>query len=144
MRTTLRTKNSENYVRVGVAAIVRHHNKVLLGMRLSSHGKNTWGFPGGKLEFGETFKQCVNREVLEETGLKVRKLKFVAVTNDIFNSETHYITIFMVCYWKSGKERVMESDKLSEWKWFDWEKLPKPLFLPIINLLKQKFNPLKV
>ncbi len=30
---------------------------------------DTWGFPGGKLEEGESFSNCAKRETLEETGL---------------------------------------------------------------------------
>ncbi len=30
---------------------------------------NVWGFPGGRLEEGESFADCAKRETLEETGL---------------------------------------------------------------------------
>ncbi len=46
---------------------------------------------------GETYFECAQREVLEETGLKVRAVKLVAVTNDIFSETHHYITIFILC-----------------------------------------------
>lgn len=34
-------------VRVGVAVIVMHDNKILLGERIGGHGANTWATPGG-------------------------------------------------------------------------------------------------
>jgi 8-oxo-dGTP pyrophosphatase MutT (NUDIX family) len=41
------------------------------------HDPNDFGLPGGKKEPGETFKECAIRETLEETGIKVKNLKFV-------------------------------------------------------------------
>jgi len=65
------------------------------------------------------------------------------VTNDIFQKENkQYITISVRAEIKSGKLKLMEPDKCEKWDWFEWEKLPRPLFLPIKNLLKQK-NKLK-
>ena len=133
----------ENVPRVGVAAILRKNNKVLLASRLGNHGEGTWGFPGGKLEYRESIRDCVMREVFEETSLKVKNIKFGALTNDIFESGKHFITIFMICDWKNGEPRIMESKKMGKWEWFDWGKMPKPLFLPIVNLLKQNYNPFK-
>ncbi len=58
----------------------------------------TWGFPGGRLEFGEEILACAARETLEETGLAVEALKLVAVTNTVFHDENaHYITLYVVC-----------------------------------------------
>ena len=55
-------------------------------------------FPGGHLEKGEGIFDCARRETLEETGLEVKDLKFVTITNDIFEAENkHYITIFVSC-----------------------------------------------
>ena len=44
---------------------------LLLGQRNMTHGSQTWGPPGGHLEFGESFEECAIREVKEETGLTV-------------------------------------------------------------------------
>ena len=41
---------------------------------------------------------CAERETLEETGLNIRAIKIVAVTNDVFAKENkHYVSIFMKC-----------------------------------------------
>jgi 8-oxo-dGTP diphosphatase len=43
-----------NNVQVGIGVIIIKENRVLMGVRINSHGQNSWGFPGGHLEFGET------------------------------------------------------------------------------------------
>lgn len=54
--------------------------------------------PGGHLEFGESWEECARREILEETGLAVRDVRFLTATNDVFAAEKkHYVTIFMAC-----------------------------------------------
>lgn len=53
--------------------------------------------PGGHLEYGESFAECAKREVLEETGLEVGNVKFLAATNDVFGEGKHYVTIFVTC-----------------------------------------------
>jgi len=128
--------------KIGVGVIIIKGNKVLLGKRKNSHGKGCWCFPGGHLEFNEEIENCAIREVEEETGIKIKNLKRVTFTNDIFKKENkHYVTLFLVADYLSGKVRLKEPEKCEKWKWFKWNKLPSPLFLPIKNLLKQNFNP---
>ncbi|MFA5933213.1 MAG: NUDIX hydrolase [Microgenomates group bacterium] len=130
--------------KVGVGIIVRKDNKVLVGKRKSKHGKETWGFPGGHLEFMESIEDCVTREVFEETSILVKNIKFASLTNDLFkDSNKHYITIYMVCDFHKGKVKNTEPDKSGKWHWFAWNELPTPLFLPITNLLIQKYDPFK-
>lgn len=38
---------------------------------------NQWELPGGHLNLGETYKQGAIREVMEETGIKITKLKTI-------------------------------------------------------------------
>jgi 8-oxo-dGTP diphosphatase len=127
---------------VGVGVILLKENKVLLGKRKGSHGDGSWAFAGGHLEFKEDLEECAKREALEETSLHVKNIRFATLTNDIFENENkHYVTIFMTCDYDSGELKIMEPDKCEKWEWFEWGNLPEPLFIPIKNLLKQKFNP---
>lgn len=126
---------------VGVAAIVIKDGKVLLGKRKNSHGSGTWQFPGGHLEFNETIEDCARREVLEETGIIIKNIRFGPYTNDIFEKEhKHYITLFIIAEYDSGVLELKEPEKCDQWGWFEWAALPSPPFLPIINLLKQNFK----
>ena len=129
------------FPKIGVGVIIRKGNKVLLGKRRNAHGAGTWSFPGGHLELNEEIEDCAKREVMEETGLKIKNLKRVAFTNDIFGNNLHYVTLYVLADYDSGEARVMEPDKCEIWQWFDWNKLPEPLFLPIQNLVETGFNP---
>lgn len=132
----------ENRPKVGVGVVVRKDNKVLLGQRKNSHGEGSWCFPGGHLEFGESWEQCAKREVEEETGLKIKNVHLGKVTNDIFETENkHYITLIMVADYDEGETEVKEIEKCERWEWFEWNHLPTPLFIPIQNLQKTDFNP---
>ena len=126
--------------RVGIGVFVFKNGKFLMGRRKNSHGDGHWSVPGGHLEFGESFKDTARREVLEETDMKIANIRFGAVTNDYFRGEDkHYVTVWMVGDWKSGAEKITEPDKFVEMNWYDFESLPKPLFLPWQQLLKSEF-----
>ena len=77
---------------VGVAVmILNHEGHVLLGKRhddpekadSAMHGEGTWTLPGGKLDFGEALEDGAAREALEECGIKVNKMDFVSLGNEI-------------------------------------------------------------
>jgi len=126
----------------GIGVCIIKRGKVLLGKRKNSHGSGCWSFPGGHLEMYETWEHCAKREAYEETGIKIKNTKFIGITNDIFAVEKkHYITIFIKADYDLGVLRIREPEKCDEWKWFNWNKLPDPLFLPIENLIRQGFKP---
>lgn len=131
--------------RVGVGVFIFKNGKFLMGQRRGSHGADTWAVPGGHLEFGENFEETAEREVMEETGLKIKNIRFGAVTNDHFKDEDkHYVTVWLLSDWASGKEKIMEPHKCSSMRWFDFDSLPEPLFLTWQQLLKSEFiNPIK-
>ena len=132
----------EKRPKVGIGVIILKDKRVLMGKRKNSHGQDTWSFPGGHLELNETWEDCARRETMEETGIKIKNIRFSAATNDIFTlEEKHYITILMLSDYDSGEVAIMEPEKCSGWEWFDWDNLPSPLFLPVENLLKNNYNP---
>lgn len=98
--------------KVGVGVIIRKDGKVLFGKRKGAHGQGGRALPGGHLEFGESIIDCALREVEEETGIVVENAYVGPYTNDIFVSENkHYITLFVVCDYKSGEPEIREPEK---------------------------------
>jgi 8-oxo-dGTP diphosphatase len=132
----------EERPKVGVGVIVVKDGKVLLGKRKNAHGEGAWSFPGGHLEFKETWEACARREVMEETNLQIKNLRFGTATNDIFEKEKkHYVTLIMLSDYESGDLKVLEPDKCESWEWFSWDNLPQPFFIPIQHLIKEGYNP---
>lgn len=135
-------------VKVGVGVLILNKNQILLGKRIDGHNKGTWQSAGGHLEFGESFEKCAQREIKEEIGIKVKNIRYITVTNDIFTKEhkprnskpkqlrgKHYVTVFLVCEYDSGTPKPLEPKKCNEWKWFDKNNLPKRLFLRYDKIL---------
>lgn len=52
-------------------AIVQNGQILLIRHRAHDTGKSYWLFPGGGIEAGETEEECVEREMWEETNLRV-------------------------------------------------------------------------
>jgi len=134
----------EKRPKVGLGILILKNGKFLFTKRKGSHGPGTWCPPGGHLEFNESFEGCAKREVMEEMGIEIENIRLASVTNDIhIDEDKHYITLVMLADWKSGEPKNMEPDRCTEIGWFEWENLPQPLFLPMENLVKQGYHPLK-
>jgi len=122
---------------IGIGVIIMRQGKILLGKRRNAHGEGSWCCPGGHLEYGESFEACACREVREETGLEIENIRPGTFTNDLFADEgKHYVTLFMLADAPRGEPRVCEPEKCETWAWFSTNALPRPLFLPLENLLK--------
>ena len=90
---------------VGVGAVVvDDRSRVLLVERGTEPRKGHWSLPGGLLELGESLKEGVEREILEETGLFVQPEAIVEVVDCIYRNSDgnqsqvrfHYV---VVDYW---------------------------------------------
>lgn len=134
---------------VGFGIMILKEGKVLLGKRHDDpekasslmHGEGTWTMPGGKLHFQEGIEDGAKREAMEETGITVKGLELISVTNDkVFDN--HFVTIGFLCKDFEGEAKVMEPDEITKWEWFDINNPPSPLFNPsqkiIDNYLKKK------
>jgi len=134
-------KDKNKKVRVGIGVIINKNKKILLMKRKGSHGAGTWAPPGGHIDFGESVINCAKREVKEEIGIRIKNLKLVGFTEDLFKKEKkHYITIWVISDWKSG-EAKKSNREFSESGWFSWKRIPTPLFNPLRNFVKGKILP---
>lgn len=117
-----------NRPKVGIGVMVFKDGKVLLGKRKGSHGQGEYAWPGGHLEYMESFESCVKREVMEEAGIEITDIKFLRLLNLKTYAPKHYVDIGLMAQWKSGEPKVMEPEKCEGWEWYDMDNLPKPLF----------------
>jgi 8-oxo-dGTP diphosphatase len=123
--------------RVGVGVLIRREDEILLLRRKNVHGAGTWSTPGGHLDPGESPEGCAVREVREETGVEVVNVRFLGITNDVFQAEgRHYITLWMEAEYHSGTASVRAGHEMSEVRWYRADALPAELFLSLRNLVE--------
>lgn len=127
---------------VGVGVIVEREGRVLLARRKNDPGKGTWAPPGGHLDFGEEPEACAAREVEEETGLRIGRPRFRALTNDVFpENGAHYVSLWMDASFAAGEAWEKSKREMEGLGWFAWEDLPEPLFEPFRHLLEGRSWP---
>lgn len=118
----------EQRPKVGLGVMIFKDGKILLGKRKNSHGEGEWAFPGGHLEYMESFEDCARREVHEETGMEIQNVRFLRLLNLKAYAPKHYVDIGMMADWQSGEPQVLEPEKCEQWGWFDIDNMPKPVF----------------
>lgn len=124
---------SVEIVAPGTAAVIldASGNNILLHYR---DDKPMWSLPGGRPEFGESFKDCIIREVKEETGFDVEIMRLIGVYSEpdfwIFSypdgNRAHAFAAAFRCKVVSGKLEANMKDSLDV-KWFPLDALPDNL-----------------
>jgi 8-oxo-dGTP diphosphatase len=109
-----------------VIAVVIHEGRALLVRRANPPDAGLWGFPGGKIEHGETVNAAATRELLEETGIRGEALDVITALDVLVRSDRgevvqHYILIAVRCRWLSGLP--VAGDDALEARWFPIEDL---------------------
>ncbi|UGV28501.1 NUDIX domain-containing protein [Rhodopseudomonas boonkerdii] len=102
-----------------VISIVIRGTFVLLVQRANPPDAGYWGFPGGKIEFGESIAQAAIRELHEETGIHASAGPIVT-TIDAFDRggrdiRAHHILIAVLCDWISGEPNARDDARDALW-----------------------------
>ncbi|PZQ85754.1 MAG: NUDIX hydrolase [Ancylobacter novellus] len=105
-----------------VLALVVRESEVLLVRRANPPDQGLWGFPGGRMEMGESHLDAALRELEEETGIRADAPRLVTVLDFIEHDSAgrlahHFAMISVLCRWQAG-EAVAADDAL-EARWFD-------------------------
>ncbi len=99
----LKIKNS---IEVSAALIFRDGKLLITRRPAQSHLGGLWEFPGGKREAGETFEQCLIREIREELGVEISVGElFEEISHDY--PEKSVRLKFFICQLLSGKPQPL-------------------------------------
>ncbi len=118
-------------VGVGVMVMRRHGTvrEVLLGKRKSSDHAGTFCFPGGRLGPGEDPIKCGLREIKEQCGIDVEKVRFQFVAYVTTFLPKIYVHIGLQADYLIGEPRLLQPGNYEDWKWHPLGyQLPQPLF----------------
>ena len=76
-------------IEVLVRIIIQDKGKILICKKIGKdyRGKDYYFFPGGHVEFGESAKEALDRELKEELGLKIKKCSFVGGSEHLFTED---------------------------------------------------------
>lgn len=118
-----------DYIGVGVGALIFNDEGKFLMTRRGPKAKNErgkWEIPGGGVEFGETFKEAIKREVNEELGVEISVGEMHSLCDHIIPDEhQHWIAPTYRCTISSGTPKILEPEKCSEIGWFTIEEALK-------------------
>ncbi|OIO32962.1 MAG: hypothetical protein COZ49_02110 [Candidatus Yonathbacteria bacterium CG_4_10_14_3_um_filter_47_65] len=104
----------------GVKCVIQNGGKILL-IR-NSYGNKLWTFPGGGVDEEETMEQAVEREVMEEVGIKINELKRIGEFATTAEYKIDTVTVFVA---KSTHDQFKIDEKeILEAGWFFPENLP--------------------
>lgn len=100
--------------------IVNQDDELLLVRRARNPGKGQWGLPGGFVDRGETVEQALEREVYEETRLRLDSLDLLMTypnRYDYHGIVSPVIDLFYVCRAVDPIEVKLEPTELDDYAW---------------------------
>lgn len=99
--------------------------EILLVRRLYPPKKGYWDIPGGFVDIGETLEESILREIKEELGVAVTKLRYLTSTSDRYLYKG--INYHTLCFFFKGdidSKKIIPHDDISEIKFFPKENIP--------------------
>lgn len=102
-------------------ALMRDDRGRVLFQQRADFKDDWWGLPGGLLEIGESFTDCVKREVFEETGYHVEPVRMIGLyASPDFDvcypngDEVQQFTLALECRVAGGRGRIAVSEIIQQ------------------------------
>lgn len=105
---------------IGVAVIWNEQQQILIDKRRQNGLLGgLWEFPGGKVEAGESFEACIQREIMEELGIEIEVREHLITIDHTY---THFRVTLNVyhCRYLSGEPQPIECDEI---RWVSLEEI---------------------
>lgn len=140
-------ENGEAYPllpRAAVGAVVFHNEKVLLVRRGQPPAEGLWAIPGGRVKIGETLQQAAEREIYEETGVKIVAgdpvFAFDVIVRDAKDRiRFHYVIVDLAAEYVAGTP--LAGDDASQARWVSAEGIQRlALNATTRRLLRERYG----
>ena len=121
---------------VGMLAVARDEDGKVLMIRRADTG--TWSMPGGTLEWGESIRSALCREVFEETGAKVVDIGRLVGVYSRPDRDPRFHAVTIVVEVKVDASRLSPSNPLEirEARLFDRDCIPSTLAMGAEDMLR--------
>lgn len=120
---------------IGIHGLIEKSGKYLVTKRASTNDymPNFWDIPGGTIKFGEETFSALKREILEETGLKVKPGKIIFAYGHKSNESRHQFQLVYMCNYLFGEVKLNPNEH-SDYNWATLDQIKK---LKNITFLKE-------
>lgn len=109
---------------LAVSAAIFRRGRLLLVRRARAPAKGLYSLPGGRVEYGETLEQAVEREIAEETALSIEIVGLAGrreVLPSTANAAGHYVIMVFAARWAAGDPQL--NDELDDARWISPDEL---------------------
>lgn len=114
-------------------------------LMMRRRGEDTWGFPGGGVEPGESWVAAAERECLEETGWRAQVERLLGVYSDPAtqlhtypNGDVrHFVGVVFLA--KPVELLGTPDGEAAELRWVFGHEVPEPVFGPDVPVLRDLF-----
>jgi 8-oxo-dGTP diphosphatase len=113
-------------IEVAAGLVFRRGELLITQRHAGSHLGGLWEFPGGKREPGESFEQCLTRELREELGIEVFIGELLVSLEHAYPEKTVQLNFYR-CDWRRGEPQLLGC---ADFKWIRTEHLHAYQFPP--------------
>lgn len=136
--------DSSKFFSVGLKALILNPaGKMLLIKRSKGNTlSDMWDIPGGRIQFGESLREALQREIQEETGMELDRIGMALNVSTFFpgnNPDNQIVRIIFAVSTKQGD--VILSDEHQDSVWVDFSELDAyPLYSPVVKMAVDAFG----
>lgn len=121
------------------AALIEKDGNYLITQRLKgSHNALRWEFPGGKVDFGEDPRSCLEREIKEELNIDIKAKSILDYSSHVYDVKKHVLLFGFFCEYISGEIKL---HGIKDYAWVNLKEMSKydmtEADLPFIKMLKK-------
>lgn len=113
----------------GVVALLRYQDEILVVK--NTYGAGRWLFPGGGIKKAELPEDALRREIKEELGVNLGKLRLLGTW--VFTEHFKEDTVWFFESWVSDKKINPDMREIAKAHWYSLDSLPEDLGISTVR-----------